>query len=62
MLLWVRVGQSPLLRLTVSELKDTEAAVGDSQVPQIDAEVVGREVCLAVAVDGDRVDMVGVSV
>ena len=44
------------------ELKDTEAAVGDAKVPQIDAEVVGREVCLAVAVDGDRVDMVGVSV
>ena len=61
MLWWVRSagGQRPP---SESELKDTEAAVSDAQVPQIDAEVVGREVCLAVAVDGDRVDVVGVSV
>lgn len=42
--------------------KDTEAAVRDAQVPHIDAEVIGRQVGLPVAVDRDGVDMVGVSV
>lgn len=42
--------------------KDTEAAVCDAQVPHIDAEVIGRQVGLPVAVDRDGVDMVSVSV
>lgn len=42
--------------------KDTEAAVGDLQVPQVDAQVVCRQVGLIVAVDRDGVDMVRVSV
>ena len=44
------------------ELKDTEAAVGDAQVPQVDAQVVRRQVRLTVGVDGDGVDVVGVGV
>lgn len=31
--------------------KDTEAAVCDAQVPHVDAEVIGRQVGLPVAVD-----------
>lgn len=42
--------------------KDTEAAVGDLQVPEVDAEVICRQICLVVAVDRDGVDMIGVSV
>lgn len=42
--------------------KDTEAAVGDLQVPEVDAEVVCRQIRLVVAVDRDGVDMIGVSV
>lgn len=42
--------------------KDTEAPVGDGQVPEVDAQVVGRHVGLAVAVDGDGVDVVGVAI
>lgn len=41
---------------------DTEAAVGDLQVPEVDAQVVRRQVGLVVAVDGDGVDVVGVRV
>lgn len=45
-----------------SAFKDTEAAVGDLQVPEVDAEVVRGQIRLVVAVDRDGVDMVGVSV
>lgn len=43
-------------------MEDTEAAVCDLQVPQVDAQVVSRQVGLVVAVDRDRVDVVGVGV
>lgn len=42
--------------------QDTEASVGEVQVPQIDPEVIGRQIRLVVTVDGDGVDVVGVSV
>lgn len=42
--------------------KDTEAPVGDGQVPEVDAQVVRGHVRLAVAVDGNGVDVVGVAV
>lgn len=42
--------------------KDTEAPIGDLQVPEVDAQVVGRQVRGVVAVDGDGVDVVGVRV
>lgn len=42
--------------------KDTEAPVSDGQVPEVDAQVVCRHVRLAVAVDGDGVDVVGVAI
>ncbi len=42
--------------------QDTEASVGEVQVPQIDPEVIGGQIRLVVAVDGDGVDVVGVSV
>lgn len=43
-------------------MQDTEAAVGDLQVPQVDAQVVGGQVRLVVAVYRDGVDVVSVSV
>ena len=43
-------------------LKDTEAAVGDLQVPQVDPEVICGDVRLEVGVDRDGVDVVGVGV
>lgn len=42
--------------------KDTEAPVGDGQVPEVDAQVICRHVRLTVAVDGDGVDVVGVAI
>lgn len=42
--------------------KDTEALVGDLQVPQVDPEVVGGDVGLEVRVHRDGVDVVGVGV
>lgn len=42
--------------------KDTEAAVGDVQVPEVDPQVISRHVGLVVGVDGDGVDVVGVGV
>lgn len=43
-------------------VEDTEAAVSDLEVPEVDAEVICRQVSLIVTVDWDRVDMVGVGV
>lgn len=43
-------------------MQDAEAAIGDLQVPQVDAKVVGRQVRLVVAVDRDGVDVVSVGV
>lgn len=48
--------------VSILELKDTEAAVCDVQVPHIDAEVISGQVGLPIAVDRDGVDMVSVSV
>lgn len=42
--------------------KDTEAAVGDVQIPEVDPEVIGWHVGLIVGVDGDGVDVISVSV
>lgn len=42
--------------------KDTEAAVGDVQVPEVDPQVIGWHVGLVVGVDRDGVDVVGVGV
>lgn len=42
--------------------KDTEAAVRDVQVPEVDPQVIRRHVGLVVRVDGDGVDVVGVGV
>ena len=44
------------------DVDNVEGLVGDLHVPQVDAEVVGREVRLAVRVHADRVDVVGVRV
>lgn len=35
----------------VAVMKDTEAPVGDAKVPHVDAEVVGRQVGLPIAID-----------
>lgn len=40
----------------------TKALIGDLQVPEIDAQLIGGNVRLLVAVDADRVDMKGVSI
>lgn len=42
--------------------EDTEAAVGDVQMPEVDPQVIGWHVGLVVGVDGDGVDVVGVGV
>lgn len=43
-------------------MKDTEAPVGDAKVPHVDAEVVGRQVGLPIAIDWDGIDMIGMSI
>lgn len=40
----------------------TEALIADVEVPKVDSEIIRRYVCLAVRVDRDRVDVVGVGV
>ena len=40
----------------------TEATIADIQVPQVYPQVVRRDVCLLVRVDGDGVDVVCMSV
>lgn len=40
----------------------TKAPIADVQVPQVYPEVVGRDECFLVGVNGDRVNMVGVCV
>lgn len=42
--------------------EDTEATVGDLQVPQVHPEVIGGDERLKVRVDGDGVDVVGVGI
>lgn len=42
--------------------KDTEAAVRDVQIPEVDPEVISWHVGLIVRVDGDGVDVISVSV
>lgn len=42
--------------------KDTEAAVGDVQVPEVDPQVISWHVGLIVGVDRDGVDVIGVGV
>lgn len=42
--------------------EDTEATVGDLQVPQVHPEVVGGDERLKVRVDRDGVDVVGVGI
>lgn len=49
-------------RFSPSPKKDTEAAVRDVQVPEVDPQVIRRHVGLVVGVDRDGVDMVGVGV
>lgn len=44
------------------EQKDTKAAISDLQMPEVNAQVICRQVGLTVAVDRDGVDVVGVSV
>lgn len=42
--------------------KDTEAAISDVQMPEVDPQVIGWHVGLVVGVDRDGVDVVGVGV
>lgn len=44
------------------QMKDTEAAVRDVQMPHVDPEIISWQIRLAIAVDWDRVDMVGVAI
>lgn len=43
-------------------IEDTEAAIGDLQIPQVYPEVIGGDERLKVRVDRDGVDVVGVCV
>lgn len=49
-------------RLPVKSTKDTEAAVGDVQMPEVYPQVIGGHVGLMVRVDRDGVDVIGVGV
>ena len=51
-----------LLHVGRLDVDDVEALVGDLDVPQVDAQVVGRHERLLVAVQRDRVDVIGVRV
>lgn len=44
------------------DCKDTKAAIGDLQIPQVDAKVICGQISLTIAVDRDGVDVVGVSI
>lgn len=48
--------------ITRPELKDTEAAISDLQVPQVHPEVISGDERLKVGVDRDGVDVVGVGI
>ncbi len=43
-------------------MKDTEASIGDIQMPHVDPEIISRQISLAIAIDWDGVDVVGVAV
>ncbi len=47
---------------TLWPTKDTEAAVGDVQMPEVNPQVISWHVGLIVGVDGDGVDVVCVGV
>jgi hypothetical protein len=51
-----------LLHVDGLDVDNVEALVADVEVPQVDPEVVGGYVGLAVRVYGDRVDVVGMGV
>lgn len=59
---WARPSLLRSLRARPRPRKDTEAAVGDVQMPEVDPQVVRRHVGLVVGVDRDGVDVVGVGV
>lgn len=43
-------------------VEDTEATICDAQVPHVDAEVIRGQIGLPIAVDGDGVDVVSMSI
>lgn len=43
-------------------IKDTEAPICDSQMPEVNPEIIRWHVCLTVTVDGYWVDMIGVTI
>ena len=45
-----------------SEERRTKGLIGDIQVPEIDTEVVGRNISLQVRVDRDRMDVICVRI
>lgn len=53
---------SEFLHIRRLDVDDVEALVLDIKVPKIDAEVVAADERLSIAIDGDAVDVVGVSV
>jgi hypothetical protein len=42
--------------------KRTETLITDVQIPEVDAQVICGNVCLLIGINGDRMDMVGMSV
>ena len=40
----------------------TEALVTDVQIPQVDSQIISRDVCFLVRIDRDGVNVVGVGV
>lgn len=51
-----------LLHIGGLYINDIEALILDVQIPEVDAQIVAADVRLAVAVDGDAVDVVGMGI
>lgn len=53
---------SELLHVVRLDVDNVETLVRDVEIPQVDAQIIRRDEGLAVAIDGDRVDVVRVRV
>ena len=42
--------------------KLTEALITDIKIPQVDPQIIGRDICLLIGIDRYRIDMICVSI
>lgn len=59
---WLTPVSFPQTQWTDSTRGLTEALIADVQVPQVDSQVICRDVCLTIRVHGYRVDVISVSI